>query len=158
MPRGGKREHAGRKAGSLTKRNRETAEQAIATGKTPLDVMLANMRYYQSAADDADAILKGKTAAEIIGMRPADEPMTIEDQVQTILAQVMKNSGVRDRATACAKEAAPFIHARISPVEANKRTDDFVPLVERLKAYAREDAIAASGNKVVVLKKTAARK
>lgn len=49
MPRGGKREGAGRKAGSVTRRSREAAERAVESGITPLDYMLTIMR-------DADAL------------------------------------------------------------------------------------------------------
>ncbi len=44
MPRGGKRENAGRKQGSLTTRTREIAERASAEGETPLEYMLRVMR------------------------------------------------------------------------------------------------------------------
>ena len=50
---------------------------------------------------------------------------------------------------ACAKAAAPFMHPRLAPAEASTQTNDFVPLVERLKAYAQDDTIEASGGKVV---------
>jgi hypothetical protein len=44
MPRGGKREGAGRKEGSATKRTREIADKAAQEGITPLEVMLQAMR------------------------------------------------------------------------------------------------------------------
>lgn len=45
MPSGGKREGAGRKAGSVTRRGREAAERAIESGELmPLDYMLTIMR------------------------------------------------------------------------------------------------------------------
>jgi len=44
MPRGGKRDGAGRKAGSLTTRTRELVEKARDAGLTPLDYMLSVMR------------------------------------------------------------------------------------------------------------------
>ena len=44
MPKGGKRPGAGRKPGSLTKRTREIAEGAAATGEAPLEFMLRVMR------------------------------------------------------------------------------------------------------------------
>lgn len=151
MARGGKRPGAGRKAGALTVKTREVAEKAVATGMAPLDVILENMRHYQKLATDAEAILEGKTAAEIIGGHQGQ--MRLDEQVAVILAEARKTADLRDRATACARDAAPFCHARLSPVEANKRTDDLVPLAERLKAYQRRDAIAKSGGKVVDLGK-----
>lgn len=44
MARGGRREGAGRKPGSLTKRTREVAENVAASGLTPLEYMLNTMR------------------------------------------------------------------------------------------------------------------
>jgi hypothetical protein len=44
MPRGGKREGAGRKPGSLTQRTREIAESALADGVTPLEYLLGILR------------------------------------------------------------------------------------------------------------------
>lgn len=44
MARGGARPGAGRKVGSVTKKSREIAEQAIAEGITPLDYMLRVLR------------------------------------------------------------------------------------------------------------------
>ena len=54
MARGGKRVGAGRKQGSLTTRTRKVAEKAAATGQTPLEVMLENMRHFQKVALDAE--------------------------------------------------------------------------------------------------------
>ena len=44
MPRGGRREGAGRKPGSFTKRTKEVAEKLMLSGKTPLEFMLSVMR------------------------------------------------------------------------------------------------------------------
>ena len=40
--------------------------------------------------------------------------------------------------------AAPYVHPRMSPAEPMHPNPDFVPLAERLKAYARRDAIEAA--------------
>lgn len=70
--RGGKREGAGRKPGSATRKTREIADRAAAEGITPLEVMLANMRRWwteqdwdkaQSAAVDAAAFMHPKMSA-----------------------------------------------------------------------------------------------
>lgn len=53
MPRGGKREGAGRKAGVHNKASIERQEQVAGTGVTPLDVMLQRMRYHDRKADQA---------------------------------------------------------------------------------------------------------
>lgn len=79
MPRGGKREGAGRKPGSVsaaTARRKEIADKAMADGVTPLEVMLTSMR---KAWDDGDV------------------PMAVS----------------------IAKDAAPYIHPKLSSVEAS---------------------------------------
>lgn len=43
MARGGKRQGAGRKCGSLSQRTREIAEAVLVDGSTPLEFMLARM-------------------------------------------------------------------------------------------------------------------
>lgn len=56
MARGGKREGAGRKAGSKSKRSSEIAHKAAAEGITPLEFMLQIMR--GQPPEDADAAQK----------------------------------------------------------------------------------------------------
>lgn len=51
MPRGGKREGAGRKPGSLTRRSREIATNASLKGLTPLEYILEVMRDTTADAD-----------------------------------------------------------------------------------------------------------
>lgn len=91
MARGGKREGAGRPAGAITQRTREVAERAMATGMTPLDVMLDNMRHFQQVALDAEATLEGLTAAEFSEKVPDDA--TPEQQFKFLLAEVKKTAG-----------------------------------------------------------------
>lgn len=52
MARGGKREGAGRKAGSVTTKTREVADRAAAEGLTPLDFMLRILRDEDKADDE----------------------------------------------------------------------------------------------------------
>jgi hypothetical protein len=56
--RGGKREGAGRPKGALTKKTRLIAEQAMAEGITPLEVMVKAMRHALNEAyrEDGTAI------------------------------------------------------------------------------------------------------
>lgn len=114
MPRGGKREGAGRPTGALTERTRAFAERALAEGKAPLDVMLDNMRHFQQVALDAEATLEGLTHDEFIGALTSTTP---EDQFKALLAQVKKTAGFRQLAQDCARDAAPFIHAKLASVE-----------------------------------------
>ena len=111
MPRGGKREGAGRKTGTLTKRTRAVAERAMATGKTPLDVMLDNMHHFQQVALDAEAIVEGLTVAETTG-----RDISPDEQFKELLAQVKKAAGFRQMAHECARDAAAYVHPRLTAV------------------------------------------
>ena len=64
MPRGGKREGAGRKVGSLTTKTREIADRATAEGLTPLDYMLTVLR--NEAADPKDRMWAAEKAAPYV--------------------------------------------------------------------------------------------
>jgi hypothetical protein len=112
VPRGGKREGAGRKVGALTTRTREVAEQAMAKGKAPLEVMLENMRHFQQVALDAEGTLEGLTAAEFSGQIAPDA--SPEDQFKFLLAQVKKTAGFRQLAQDAARDAAPYVHPKLS--------------------------------------------
>lgn len=69
MARGGKREGAGRPAGAATKRTREIAERALASGLTPLDYMLSVLRNEElPISDRMDA---AKAAAPYVHARLA---------------------------------------------------------------------------------------
>lgn len=115
MARGGKRDGAGRPAGAITKRTREIAERALTTGLSPLDVMLDNMRHFQQVALDAEATLEGLTASEFSEqVPPAASP---EDQFKFLLAQVKKTVGLRQAAQDAARDAAPYIHAKLASIE-----------------------------------------
>ncbi|RVH27881.1 hypothetical protein [Sinorhizobium meliloti] len=115
MARGGKREGAGRPAGAITKRTREVAERALATGMSPLDVMLDNMRHFQQVALDAEATLEGMTADEFSEqVSPNASP---EDQFKFLLAQVKKTAGFRQMAQDAARDAAPYVHPKLASVE-----------------------------------------
>jgi hypothetical protein len=64
--RGGKREGAGRKKGSLGKKTREIAERAVQEGITPLEVMLETMRDAWAAGERDKAISAAKDAAPYV--------------------------------------------------------------------------------------------
>lgn len=112
MARGGKREGAGRKPGALTRRTQEVAARAVATGMTPLEVMLENMQHFLQVAKDAEATLEGLTAEEFAGQVASDA--TPEDQFKFLLATVKKTAGLRQAAQDAARDAAPYIHSRLS--------------------------------------------
>jgi hypothetical protein len=94
MPRGGKRPGAGRKRGRLNNRtiaHKELASAAAGEGITPLELMLKRMRYYHSLAERE--MRKG------------------EEADRHIIDAALK------AANESAKDAAPFLHPRLSAVE-----------------------------------------
>lgn len=112
MARGGKREGSGRKKGALTTRTREVAERASAEGKTPIEVMLENMRHFQQVALDAEAVIEGIQEGDLKSLGG-----THEEQFKALLAKVKQAAGLRQMAHDCASDAAPYIHPRLAAVE-----------------------------------------
>lgn len=101
MGRGGKRPGAGRKKNALTKRTRETAEKLAKSGKPlPLDVMLDNMAFAHEAAAVIQSNLIENGAAV---------PEAFNEFAQLIR--------FRHLAQDAAKDAAPYMHPRLAPVD-----------------------------------------
>lgn len=111
MAKGGKREGAGRKLGSGTKRTREVAMRALAEGKAPLEVMLDNMRHFQQVALDAEAVIESMNEDQVAVLG-----QTHEEQFKTLLAKVKQAAGLRVMAHECARDAASYMHAKLSAV------------------------------------------
>ncbi len=111
MARGGKRDGSGRKKGALTVRTRKVAERALAEGKSPLEVMLDNMRHFQQVALDAEAVIEGMAAEELGG-----RDMNPEEQFKSLLAQVKKAAGLRQMAHECARDAAGYLHPKLQSI------------------------------------------
>jgi hypothetical protein len=148
MASGGRRRGAGRKAGAATTRTRAIADKAAETGILPLDVMLDNMRHFHKVALEAEAVLEWLTAEDFTGVK-----LDPADQFKVLLAEVKKAAGLRQMAQECARDAAAYLHPRLTAVAPQRADDDFVPLAERLKYYARRDALEASTPNVDELKK-----
>ena len=133
MAHGGKRTGAGRKIGALTLRTRETAERAIREGVTPLDVMLGNMRHFQSLAESADRVLSEFSADKLAGMEP-------EEQFKHLLAEVKKAASLREMAHACARDAAAYVHPKLATVQHSGPNDGPIPV-----RFVVENALANEG-------------
>lgn len=108
----------------VAKRDKDILDKAAATGQTPLEVMLDNMRHFQKVALDAEAILGGMTIAEF-----GAEGLEPDQQFKFLLAEVKKAAGLRQMAHECARDAAPYVHARLNSIEAkithrDEMTDD----------------------------------
>lgn len=109
MPKGGPREGSGRPKGAMTVRTRKIAERALATGLSPLEVMLDNMKHFQQVALDAEAVLATMNPDDLAGA-------SAEDRFKALLAEVKKAAGLRQMAHECARDAAPFMHPRLATV------------------------------------------
>jgi hypothetical protein len=106
--RGGTRKGAGRKPGSATKKTREIADKAAAEGITPLEVMLKTMRALVAKAE--------RVAAE--GPEEGDR---IVSPLQLLV-----------EASAVAKDAAPYMHPRLSSVEMNATVSTHEAAIDEL--------------------------
>jgi hypothetical protein len=133
MPRGGKRIGAGRKVGAATKRTREIADNAAATGKTPLEVMLDNMRHFAKMAESAEAAIAELSADKIAEMPP-------EEQFKYLFAEVKKAAGLREMAQACARDAASYVLPKLSStaVRVEEKRDRFDWTREELLAIIED--------------------
>jgi hypothetical protein len=83
------------------------------TGRTPLEVMLSNMRFYDR---QADRLLKQLEALIV----RADDPRSRAEAQETLREFL----AMREKAQACARDAAPFCHSRL-------QTTDHSPVAER---------------------------
>jgi hypothetical protein len=76
------------------------------SGRTPLEVMLANMRFYDR---QGDRLLK---QLERLIVR-ADDPQSRAEAQETLREFLI----MRDKAQAAARDPAPFCHGRLAPTE-----------------------------------------
>ena len=102
MPRGSKPgEHrGGRRKGTPNKATAARQAEVAATGRTPLEVMLENMRFAHATA--------AEWSAKIL-----DPDVLIPERLD-VLKKVME---WRQIAQECAKDAAPYVHPKLASVE-----------------------------------------
>jgi hypothetical protein len=127
VPRGGKREGAGRPAGgqnSKTVARLAVAEQAQKAGVTPVDIMYKNMLIWDRQADSAEVALAELTADAIKGMKP-------EAAFDCLLAQVQKTVGFRQLAQKVAADLGPYKHPKLAAV--TLQGDENKPIVTRVQ-------------------------
>lgn len=96
MPVGGKRPGAGRPRGAKQKVPNVDRRKAAEGGLMPLDVMLGNMRFFHA---EAAALLAKASGIE----NPGPEAI---DTLKALFA-------TRQQAQECAKDAAPYLHAKL---------------------------------------------
>jgi hypothetical protein len=95
---GGPQPNAGRKKGGMnarTKMLRSIADNAVKKGRSPLDIMLKNMRFYDEKAESMLAVVESKLG---------DKKVVAAE----ILALLQEMSNYRMSAQKCACDAAPF--------------------------------------------------
>lgn len=68
--------------------------------------MLANMRHFHKAAENAEEALAELSFKKIAVMEP-------DEAFKYLLAEVKKAAGLRAQAQKCARDAAPYIHTRL---------------------------------------------
>lgn len=105
-PRGGARPGGGRPKGSVSTRTlalNAVRDNAIQKGRTPLDVMLRNMRFYDEKAESA--------------MKWVEEKMQAKKTTPLEVLELLKEmSEYRMQAQKCAVDCAPFVHPKLSAI------------------------------------------
>lgn len=115
MTHGGRRPGAGRKAGAATKRTRAIVDQAVREGVTPLDVILKNMRFYDSRADEIiAAIVAGDVETPPAKSKKSKASKKGDEDPR--IAELRRALNLRQLASEDAARAAPFVHARFSAI------------------------------------------
>lgn len=127
----GKRER-GRPVGSVgqrTKALRAIADEAIAAGITPIEVMLDNMRFYHEKAD----VLLTAIVAGVKGEGKKKVP-------PMELLEMMKEIGsFREKAQGCAVDAAPYCHPKLSATTVDLKAK--VTVEEAEKAFKEIEGV-----------------
>jgi hypothetical protein len=113
VARGGPRPGSGRKPGEANKRSQEIAAKAQTEGITPLEVMLRAMREHVEVADALRDQAAEAEGAVLTGDADADLPMKLRRASLTAIGE----------ASTLAKDAAPYMHARLAQVNANVNAD-----------------------------------
>jgi hypothetical protein len=114
--RGGKRPRSGRPKGSPNRASGERQAAVAATGCTPLDVMLDNMRW---ADQEADRLLAK-------GLSPGAP--TGSEALETIRAVLQ----LKERACEWARDAAPYVHPRLAAVAHRYTNADGTPIAPKV--------------------------
>lgn len=98
--RGGYQPGGGRPKGAINKKTLGVIERAKAAGLLPLDVLLNDMRYYYNTSESEVARLRAL-------------PQTPENLELLKLALSFKSI-----ARECAKDAAPYVHPKLTAISA----------------------------------------
>lgn len=114
---------AGRKKGALNKNTiaaRELGEKLHRLGKSPLKIMLKNMRRFDNDAEELYRELQDLIASSKPSERaPYEQKLEYIHEVLALLAR--KRECTMD-AQRCATDAAPYVHPKVGMIEAPKDT------------------------------------
>src|SRR2546423_8348215 len=112
MPRGGHRENAGGRRGTPNKATAARQAAVAASGITPLEVMLDNMRFaHQRAGELLAALLADVEAGEV------KERAALIDAFKPIQA-------LRQTAQDCARHAANYVHPKLANIQHGSDPDN----------------------------------
>jgi len=100
MPRGGYRENAGRKQGTPNKATAARQAEVAASGITPLEVMLDNMRVAHQRAKELETLL-------------SDLP---PEEFEARLQLMGKIARQRLASQKCAADAANYVHPKLAAI------------------------------------------
>jgi hypothetical protein len=133
---GGKREGSGRKKGGQNKNlleplTRVRAKEVWDTGNAPLDIMLGNMMFWHSHSEN----LKDRILALLDEAQSAKAAGDAEGPDLEKLQQLVKNHlEARLNSQECAKDAAPYVHPRLSSIAIKPagNTDDVIVIEAQL--------------------------
>lgn len=142
MPKGGARPGTGPKPGSHTNRatilTRRKAAKIIESGLSPLDVMMANMRFWHREVGLLEDSLREHMAKESKERGEPPDPSLLRLTRTPVVDRFFE---AKDRLQDVARETAPYIHPRVSPVadgvaggvrDLTKLTDEELDALERI--------------------------
>jgi len=133
MPRGGYRENAGRKKGAPNKATAARQAEVAASGITPLEVMLDNMRFaHQRAEELLAALIADVEAGEVKGHKALLEAFT------AILS-------LRKTAQDCARDAANYVHPKLAAISPGNDPDHPLIITDEERAEAVLALLAKGG-------------
>lgn len=133
---GGARHGAGRKPGSVNRRNAEVVAEALAAGQTPLEYMLGIMR--DENADSKERAWAAEKAAPFLHPRPAPLERTVEIDlpdtstvagIDQALDRIIKGIGAAELSPAEGQSLIAVIEARRKAIE----TGEMMARLERLE-------------------------
>jgi hypothetical protein len=128
---GGKREGSGRKPGpgKWSKDARDLRDRLLETGKSPVELLAANMLAAQAEAD------------KLAALRTSIDLTTFDaDDARAYLDLLVKATALRDVANQCAKDVAPYLQPKVTQKDEALQIEmpkmetlaDLVPALDRI--------------------------